>query len=58
MTGDGMCGVFITDRVLAGKWRSQWKASDRMGAGRCITGCGMGRYTSACAGRFTISFSF
>jgi len=30
MTGDGMCGVFIPDRVLAGWWRSQWKASDRM----------------------------
>jgi len=24
-----MCGVFITGRVLAGWWRSQWKASDR-----------------------------
>ena len=34
MTGDGMCGVFIPYRVLAGKWRSQWKASDRLGAGR------------------------
>jgi len=22
MTGDGMCGVFIPDRVLAGWWRS------------------------------------
>jgi len=26
MTGDGMCGVFIPDRVLAGQWRSQWPA--------------------------------
>jgi len=43
MTGDGMCGVFIPDRVLAGWWRSQWKASDRMWAGRCITGCGRGQ---------------
>jgi len=34
MTGDGMCGVFIPDRVLTGKWSSQWKASDRLGAGR------------------------
>ena len=42
MTGYGMCGVFIPDRVLAGWWRSQWKASDRMGAGRCTTGCGEG----------------
>jgi len=42
MTGDGMCGVFIPDRVLAGKWRSQWKASDRLGAGRCTAGCGRG----------------
>jgi len=40
MTGDGMCGVFIPDRVLAGWWRSQWKASDRKWAGRCTTGCG------------------
>jgi len=38
MTGDGMCGVFIPDRVLASKWRSQWKASDRMGAGKCTSG--------------------
>jgi len=37
MTGDGMCGVFIPDRVLAGWWRSQWKASDRkwVGGGVC-----------------------
>jgi len=40
MTRDGMCGVFIPDRVLAGWWRSQWKASDWEWAGRCITGCG------------------
>jgi len=25
MRGDGMCGLFIPDRVLAGWWRSQWK---------------------------------
>jgi len=25
MTGHGMCGVFIPDRVLAGKWWSQWE---------------------------------
>jgi len=43
MTRDGMCGVFIPDRVLAGWWRSQWKASDREWAGRCITGCGRGQ---------------
>jgi len=43
MTGDGMCGVFIPDRVLAGWWRSQWKTSDRMWAGRCTTGCGRGQ---------------
>jgi len=43
MTGDGMCGLFIPGRVLAGWWRSQWKASDRMWAGRCITGCGRGQ---------------
>jgi len=43
MTGDGMCGVFIPDRVLAGWWRSQWNVSDRMGAGRCTTGCGRGQ---------------
>ena len=43
MTGDGMCGVFIPDRVLAGWWRSQWKASDRMWAGRCTTGCRRGQ---------------
>ena len=43
MTGDGMCGVFIPDRVLAGWWRSQWKVSDRMWAGRCTTGCGRGQ---------------
>jgi len=43
MTGDGMCGVFIPDRVLAGWWRSQWKASDRQWAGRCLTGCGRGQ---------------
>ena len=34
-----MCGVFIPDRVLAGWWRSQWKASDRMWTGMCTTGC-------------------
>jgi len=28
MTRDGMCGVFIPDRVLAGWWGSQWKVSD------------------------------
>jgi len=38
-----MCGVFIADRVLACWWRSQWKASDRLRAGRCITGCGRGQ---------------
>ena len=43
MTGDGMCGVFIADRVLAGWWRSQWKASDRKWAGRCRVGCGRGQ---------------
>jgi len=43
MTGDGMCGVFIPDRVLAGSWRSQWKTSDRIWAGRCTTGCGRGK---------------
>jgi len=43
MTGDGMCGVFIRDRVLAGWWRSQWKASARMWAGRCTAGCGRGQ---------------
>jgi len=43
MTRDGICGVFIRDRVLAGWWRSQWKASDRRWAGRCITGCGRGQ---------------
>ena len=43
MTRDGMCGVFIPDRVLAGWWRSQWKASDRMGAGRYTAGCGRGQ---------------
>ena len=42
MTGYGMYGVFIPDRVLAGQWRSHWKASDRMGVGRCTTGCGEG----------------
>jgi len=29
MTRDGMCGVFIPDRVLGGWWRSQWKAHFR-----------------------------
>jgi len=43
MTGDGMCGVFIPDRVLAGWWRSQWKVSDRKWASRCITVCGRGQ---------------
>ena len=42
MTGDGMCGVFIPDRVLAGWWRNQWKGSDWMWAGKCTTGCGRG----------------
>ena len=50
MTRDGMCGVFIPDRALAGKWRSQWKASDRMWAGRCTTGCGRGRYIKCMCG--------
>jgi len=39
MRGDGMCGVFIPDSVLAGWWRSQWKASDRKWAGRCTAAC-------------------
>ena len=56
MTGDGMCGVFIPDRVLASWWRSQWKVSDRMGAGRCMTGCGRGRYISASAGGITVVY--
>jgi len=43
MIRDGMCGVFIPDRVLAGWWRSQWKASDREWAGKCTTGCGKGQ---------------
>ena len=54
MTRDGMCGVFIPDRVLADWWRSQWKASDREWAGRCITGCGRGRYISASACGITV----
>ena len=46
-----MCGVFISDRVLAGWWRSQWKASDRMWVGRCTTGCGEGEvYKCECGG--------
>jgi len=57
MTGDGMCGVFIPDRVLAGKWRSQWKASDWMGAGKCTACYGRGRYISACAGGITVVYS-
>jgi len=57
MTGHGMCGVFIPDRVLAGWWRSQWKASDRMGTGRCTTGCGRARHFSACAGGITVVYS-
>jgi len=32
--------IYIPDRVLAGWWRSQWKASDQMWAGWCTTGCG------------------
>jgi len=49
MTEYGMCGVFIPDRVLVGQWRSQWKASDQMGAGRCTTGCGEGEvYKCVC----------
>ena len=55
MTGYGMCGVFIPDRVLAGLWWSQWKASDRMWAGRCTT-CGRGRYISASAGGITVVY--
>jgi len=43
MTGDGMCDVFIPDRILAGWWRSQWKASDQMWESRCTTGCGRGQ---------------
>jgi len=34
MTGYGMCGIFIPDRVLAGQWRSQWMAGDRLGGGK------------------------
>jgi len=57
MTGDGIRGVFIPDRVLASKWRSQWKASDRMWAGRYTTGCGRERYISASAGGITVVYS-
>jgi len=38
MTGDGMCGVFIPDRVLAGWWRSQW---GRVGAQQVVEGGGI-----------------
>ena len=54
MTRDGMCGVFIPDRVLAGWWGSQWKASDREWVGRCITGCGRGRFISASVGGISV----
>jgi len=37
MTRDGMCGLFIPDRVLAGWWRGQW----------LITSTEMGVSTSA-----------
>jgi len=57
MTGHGMCGVFIPDRVLAGKCCTNGKVSDRMGAGRCTAGCGRGRYLSACAGGITVVYS-
>jgi len=57
MTGVGMCGVFIPDRVLAGWWRSQWKASDRIWAGRCTTGCGRGRYISVSVGGIAVVYS-
>jgi len=46
MTRDGMCGVFIPDRVLPDWWKSQWMASDREWAGRCTAGYGRGRYIS------------
>jgi len=38
MTGDGMCGVFIPDRVLAGWWRSQWKVSHSPSIGSSLSG--------------------
>ena len=56
MTGDGMFGVFTPDSVLAGWWRSQWRASDRKWAGSCITGCGRGRYISESVGGITVVY--
>ena len=43
MTRDAMFGVFIYDRVLAGWWRSQWKASVRQWVGRCTKDWGRGQ---------------
>ena len=56
MTGVGMCGVFTPDRVLAGWWGSQWKASDRIWAGRCTTGCGREQVLSASVGGITVVY--
>ena len=50
MTGYGMCGIFIPDRVLAGQWRSQWMAGDRLGGGEGSQQVAeRGRYINACA---------
>jgi len=57
MTGDGMCGVFIPDRVLAGWWRSQWEGEGpdggRVGAQQVVEG---GRYLSASAGEIIVVY--
>jgi len=57
MTGDGMCGVFIPDRVLLAGGEAN---------GRRVTGCGRvgaqqvvegGRYMYASAGGITVMYS-
>jgi len=47
MTGDGMCGVFIPDRVLAGWWRSQWKVETPISVDVSVTSTEMEISTSA-----------
>jgi len=57
MTGDGTCGVFISEGVVVGKWRSQWEGEWPDGAGEGVESQqdveGGGIY-SASAGGITI----
>ena len=61
MTGVGMCGRFIPDRVQASQSGANRKVSNRLGVGGATTCCGGGRYirrdrSGPCIDSLAISF--